>query len=224
MRPLFDAPQHKLLDSMIKDVNTAVPAYPTFHVPGPVELQGVRAQFEVLFREANPGKSITWVESLETCTFHFQDVIVISSPVQLAVFAKIMEGGDVAELGLPDAYVKKAINALTRGGLLDRNGAVVVDYARSRSNVLDISNSNLCHPEKAEEWTIEEAEEHRLPRLETTLCRALKRRGPSSIADLFHETQLYYRLPLPQPEFEDCVSSLMARCYIFKGIDSLYGA
>jgi hypothetical protein len=182
----------------------------------------VRGQFENLYREANPGRTITWIESLETCTFHFQGAIVISSPVQLAVFAEILEGSDVAELGLPDEYVQKAINSLTRGGLLDRNGAPVVNCPRSRSNVLDISRSNICHPQKAPEWTIEEAEEQRRPHLESVVIRALKRRGPSSLAALFHETQLQYRLPLRQPEFDNCISSLMARSYIFKGIDSLY--
>jgi hypothetical protein len=242
MRSVFQLRQNTSLTSMIRDVTEAAPDfstetpflcrflllsvafwpnYPSLQIPLPSEVQNVRVRFETFYRETNRTRAIKWLDALESCTFRFQQGTVLCSSIQLAVFEKFVQGGRADDLDISDDQRQLAIRSFIRAGLLDRSGHLVLTF-RPSQKVLDISRSTICYPQVSTELTKNELFQRRRCQLDAVITRALKRRGPSSISDLFQETQSEYRFPLRQSEFKECISSLLAQCYIFKDVDSLY--
>jgi hypothetical protein len=115
IRSIFSHAQNEILNAMLIDVGasadfdpgqpffcrflvlsvTVWPSYPAYRLPISRELQGARDSFEGFYR----GR-LTWIESLETCTFTHQNVSIVASTLQLAVFGCILRGGDPGDLAV----------------------------------------------------------------------------------------------------------------------------
>jgi hypothetical protein len=247
VQSLFSVPQNEMLNAMLIDVGasaesladfdpgqpffcrflvlsvTVWPSYPTYRLPVPLTLQGIRASFEGFYRRSGPRRRLTWIESLETCTFTYQNVSIVASTLQLAVFECILRGGDPDDLGIPEDGLGKTIQSLIRAGLLEKNDErFVAPELRLKQRLLDITSSSVGHPNLQEEASKLEVFRRRIPQIETAITRALKSRGALTTAALFQETQIYYRFPLKKQEFKECVGILIAECIIIRGMDSLY--
>jgi hypothetical protein len=160
---------------------------------------------------------------LETCAFKYQQVTYVASSLQAVVFDCILNKGQLSETGLSEKVCQEVLHSLVHAGLLlKKNNALAPQKQHQMRRVARIHTLTLGFPTKFEECSPEEIFQRRRPKIESSIARMLKSKGPQTIQELFRGAQHFYNFPMKMDEFKECLDLLMAKNLVFKGFDSRY--